>query len=92
MSCYTEGGFDEQTIALEWLLALFFSKKVKKSVNAEGSTSKRKHFIRDQSTSHEIRHKKAREKKKPSFLIWYSQKKFPLGDRIVSESLGVSKY
>jgi hypothetical protein len=30
LSCYTEGGFDEQTIALEWLLALFFSKKVKK--------------------------------------------------------------
>lgn len=31
LSCYTEGGFDEQTIALEWLLALFFTKKVKKS-------------------------------------------------------------
>lgn len=31
LSCYTEGGFDEQIIALEWLLALFFSKKVKKS-------------------------------------------------------------
>lgn len=30
LSCYTEGGFDEQTIALEWLLALLFSKKVKK--------------------------------------------------------------
>jgi hypothetical protein len=27
-----------------------------------------------QSISHENRHKKAREKKKPSFLIWYSQK------------------
>jgi len=41
LSCYTEGGFDEQTIALEWLLALFFSEKVKKkSVNAR-STSKR---------------------------------------------------
>lgn len=24
MSCYTEGSFDEQRIALEWLLALFF--------------------------------------------------------------------
>lgn len=31
LSCYTEGVFDEQIIALEWLLALFFSKKVKKS-------------------------------------------------------------
>lgn len=31
LSCYTEGSFDEQRIALEWLLALFFSEKVKKS-------------------------------------------------------------
>jgi len=35
LSCYTEGGFDEQIIALEWLLALFFLKRSKK-VRKEG--------------------------------------------------------